>query len=118
MAPSDMTPASGGEQHCQFIVAEPFNASAEQLGVGKVLRLPPTWRDHACCVSVMHSRDVEQRPEWTQKVVNALVKSAIADAGHRVQTAALMSASGETNTPHLEPVLQKYSRRTAKIGRL
>ena len=109
MAPSDMTPALAANSIAGFIVAEPFNASAEQLGVGKVLRFTAdVWRDHACCVSVMHSRDVEQRPEWTQKVVNALVKAQLWTQEHRVQTAALMSASGEHKyTPHLEPVLQK-----------
>ncbi len=109
MAPSDMTPALAANSIAGFIVAEPFNASAEQLGVGKVLRFTAdVWRDHACCVSVMHSRDVEQRPEWTQKVVNALVKAQLWTQEHRVQTAALLSASGEHKyTPHLEPVLQK-----------
>lgn len=109
LPPSDMTNALASNSIAGFIVAEPFNAAAEQLGVGKVLRFTAdVWRDHACCVSVMHSRDVEQRPEWTQKVVNALVKAQLWTQEHRAETAALLSASGaQKYTPHLEPVLKK-----------
>lgn len=109
MPPADMTPALAANSIAGFIVAEPFNANAEQLGVGKVLRFTAdVWRDHACCVSVMHAHDIEQRPEWTQKVVNALVKAQLWTQENRVQTAALMSSTGEHKyTPHLEAALKK-----------
>ncbi len=38
MAPSDMPPAIASKQIAGYIVAEPFNAAAEALGIGKVLR--------------------------------------------------------------------------------
>src|SRR5580698_5861817 len=38
MSPSDMPPALASKQIAGFIVAEPFNAAAEGLKVGKVLR--------------------------------------------------------------------------------
>ena len=51
MSPSDMVPALAVKQVAGFIVAEPFNAAAETLGVGKVLRFTgDVWRRHACCV--------------------------------------------------------------------
>ncbi|WP_186149354.1 ABC transporter substrate-binding protein, partial [Burkholderia gladioli] len=45
MAPSDMPPALAARQVAGFTVAEPFNAAAEQLGIGKVLRFTgDVWR--------------------------------------------------------------------------
>ena len=38
MAPSDMPPALAAKQVAGYIVAEPFDAVAETLGVGKILR--------------------------------------------------------------------------------
>ena len=65
MAPSDMVPALASNQIAGYIVAEPFNAAAETLGIGKVLRFTgDVWKDHACCVVFMHERDLRQRPEW------------------------------------------------------
>ena len=68
MAPADMPPALAQKRIAGYIVAEPFNAAAETLGVGKVLRFTgDVWRNHACCVVFMHERDLEQRPQWSQK---------------------------------------------------
>lgn len=76
MAPSDMVPALAAKQIAGYIVAEPFNAAAEALGVGKVLRFTgDVWKDHACCVVFMQERDLNERPEWSQKVVDAMVKA-------------------------------------------
>src|SRR5699024_4917673 len=71
MSPSDMVPALANKQIAGYTVAEPFNASAEVLKIGKILRFTgDVWKDHACCVVLMHEQDLEQRPEWSQKVVN------------------------------------------------
>lgn len=109
MAPSDMVPALASNQIAGFIVAEPFNATAETLGVGKILRFTgDVWKDHACCVVFMHERDLQQRPEWTQKVVNAQVKAQLWIRGNRAETAALLSKDGANKyTPHAAAVLEK-----------
>lgn len=76
MAPPDMGPALANGAIAGFIVAEPFNAAAETNGIGRVLRFTgDVWRDHACCVVTMHERDLNERPEWSQKVVNAVVNA-------------------------------------------
>lgn len=109
MAPSDMVPALASNQIAGYIVAEPFNASAELLGVGKVLRFTgDVWKDHACCVVFMHERDLQQRPEWSQKVVNAIVKAQLWTRANRAETAALLSKDGVNKyTPHATAVLEK-----------
>ena len=90
-----------------FIVAEPFNAAAEIMGVGKVLRFTAdVWRDHACCLTLMHEHDLQKRPQWVQKVVNALVKAQAWTLDHRAETAALMAKGGRNQyTPHSEEAL-------------
>jgi NitT/TauT family transport system substrate-binding protein len=102
-------PALAGKQIAGYIVAEPFNAAAEALKVGKILRFTgDVWKDHACCVVFMHERDLAQRPEWTQKVVNAMVKAQLWTRANRAETAALLSKDGEHKyTPHSREVLAK-----------
>ena len=109
MAPADMVPALASNQIAGFIVAEPFNATAETLGVGKILRFTgDVWKDHACCMVFMHERDLQQRPEWSQKVVNAMVKAQIWTRENRAETAALLSKDGVNRyTPHSTAVLEK-----------
>ncbi|MET0342687.1 MAG: ABC transporter substrate-binding protein [Polyangiales bacterium] len=109
MAPSDMPPALAGGQIAGYIVAEPFNAAAEQLGVGKILRFTgDVWRNHACCVVFMHERDLTERAAWSEKVVSALVKAQLWTRGHRAETAKLLSKAGKNKyTPHAPEVLAK-----------
>jgi NitT/TauT family transport system substrate-binding protein len=109
MAPSDMPPALAAKQVAGYIVAEPFNAAAETLGVGKVLRFTgDVWRRHACCVVAMQEADVQQRPEWSQKVVNAVVKAQLWVRANRGETAQLLSKDGAGRyTPHAAALLGK-----------
>lgn len=109
MSPSDMVAALANKRIAGYIVAEPFNAAAETLGVGKVLRFTSdVWKDHACCVVFMHERDLTTRPEWTQKVVNAMVKAQLWTRANRAETAAMLSKDGENRyTPHTKEVLAK-----------
>ena len=102
MAPSDMTPALAAGQIAGFIVAEPFNAGAELLKVGKVLRFTgDVWKNHACCVVFMHERDLNQRPEWSQKVVNSIVQAQAWTQDNRAATARLLAKDGPNRyTPH------------------
>ena len=109
MAPSDMVAALAAKNIAGFIVAEPFNAVAENKGVGKVLCFTgDVWRDHACCVTVAHAHDVERRPDWVQKVTQALVKAQLWTLDHRAEAATLLSNAGAGKyTPHQPAVLGK-----------
>ena len=109
MAPSDMPPALAAKQVAGFIVAEPFNAAAELLGIGKVLRFTgDVWKNHACCVVFMHEADLAKRPDWSQKVVTAIVKAQVFARENRSETAQILSKGGVNRyTPQPEPVLAK-----------
>ena len=109
MAPSDMVAALAARSIAGFIVAEPFNAVAETKGLGKVLRFTgDVWRDHACCVTTVHDADVQQRPQWVQKVATALVQAQRWTLEHRTDTAALLSSSGSGQyTSHSPEALQR-----------
>ncbi|MCC7252493.1 ABC transporter substrate-binding protein [Hyphomicrobium sp.] len=109
LAPSDMVPALAAKQIAGYIVAEPFNAAGEALGVGKVLRFTgDVWKDHACCVVLLHERDLNQRAEWSQKVVDAVVKAQVWTRANRLETAKLLSKDGANKyTPHAVEVLKK-----------
>lgn len=109
MAPSDMLPALAGGRISAYIVAEPFVALAEILKVGKVLRFTgDVWKDHACCVVQMHERDLTARPDWSQKVVNAIVQAQAWTRGHRTEAVRLLAKDGAGHyTPHTRETLAK-----------
>lgn len=109
MPPPDMVTALGTEKIAGFIVAEPFNAAAEHFKVGKILRFTAdVWKDHACCVTLMHERDIQARPDWIQKVVNAKVKAQIWANNNREKTAELLAKTGRNQyTPHAAAVLKR-----------
>lgn len=109
MAPSDMVPALAAGQIAGYIVAEPFNAAAEVNQVGKVLRFTgDVWKDHACCVVFMNEQDLSERPEWSQKVVKAMVKAQLWTRDNRAETAQLLSSANENKyTPHSPEILSR-----------
>lgn len=109
MAPSDMVPALASKSIAAFTVAEPFNAQAELLQVGKILRFTgDVWRDHACCVLFMQEHDLNQRPEWSQKVVNGIVQAQHWILSHRAETAQILAHDhAQKYTPHSVTALSK-----------
>lgn len=109
MSPADMVPALAAGQIAGYIVAEPFNAAAEINGIGKVLRFTgDVWKDHACCLVVMHEDHLANRPEWSQKVVNAMVKAQLWTRDNRAETAQLLSAADpQKYTPHSPEILAR-----------
>ena len=116
MAPSDMLPALATGRVAAYIVAEPFVALSEVNKVGKVLRFTgDVWKEHACCVALMHQQDLEGRPEWSQKVVTGLVKAQAWVRDNREHTAELLSRRAPGRyTPHTEDVLKKVLAPTAE----
>lgn len=109
LPPSDMPPALASKRIDGYIVAEPFNALAENLKVGRVQRFTgDVWRNHACCVVFMHEHDLNNRREWSQKVVNAIVKAQLWTRENRAEAAKLLSKDGANRyTPHAPEVLGK-----------
>jgi NitT/TauT family transport system substrate-binding protein len=109
MAPADMGPALANGAIAGFIVAEPFNAAAETNGIGRVLRFTgDVWREHACCVVTMHERDLKDRPEWSQKVVNGIVNAQHWLRDNRKEGAQLLSKDGPGKyTPFPPAVLER-----------
>lgn len=109
MSPADMVPALAAGQIAGYIVAEPFNAAAEINGIGKVLRFTgDVWRDHACCLVFMHEDHLANRPKWSQKVVNAMVKAQLWTRDNRAETAQLLSsADPQKYTPHSPEILAR-----------
>ena len=109
MAPPDMVPALAAGQIAGYIVAEPFNAAAEVNQVGKVLRFTgDVWKDHACCLVFMNEQDLTEHPEWSQKVVNAMVKAQLWTRENRAETAHLLSSAHEQKyTPHSVEILNR-----------
>jgi NitT/TauT family transport system substrate-binding protein len=107
LAPSDMPPALVSGQIHGYIVAEPFNALAENLHIGKILRFTgDVWKQHACCMVFMHESDLNSRPEWSQKVVNAIVKAQLWTKQNRAATINILSKDGDQHyTPHSTSVL-------------
>jgi len=109
LPPSDMPPALASRRIEGYIVAEPFNAAAEAKGIGKVLRFTgDVWRQHACCVVFMHEADLEHRPEWSQKVVDAIVRAQLWTREHRGEAAQILANDGAHHyTPHPSEILAR-----------
>lgn len=109
LPPSDMPPALASQRIAGYIVAEPFNALAESQQVGRIQRFTgDVWRNHACCVVFMHERDLNERPEWSQRVVNAIVKAQVWTRENRAEAAALLAREGSGRyMPHPESLLRQ-----------
>ncbi len=96
MAPPDMPTALSTNAIDGYIVAEPFNAAGEMLAGGRILRFTgDVWKDHACCVVVMHEDDVTARPAWAKKVLAAVVKAQRWASDNTADAAKLISKDGK-----------------------
>lgn len=108
MPPPDMPPALAAKKIDAFIVAEPFNAAGELLAGGKMLRFTgDMWRNHPCCVVCMNEVQVNANPEWTQKVMNAIVKAQIYAQQNKKEVAHMMSRDGKRYLPMKANVVER-----------
>lgn len=108
LPPPDMIAALKARKIAGYIVAEPHNAAAELTQAGKLLRLTgDVWKDHACCVVLMHEADVRQYPQWTQRVVNAIVQAQQWSQINRSELAYLLSRDGGNYMPYPVSVLDR-----------
>ncbi len=109
LAPAEMVSALAAKSIAGFIVADPFNAAAEIAGVGKVLRFSgDVWKNHACCITFLAERDLAERPQWAQRVTNALVRAQLWTRDNQIETARLLANTGDGRyTPHPLQTLSK-----------
>ncbi|HEV2263542.1 MAG TPA: ABC transporter substrate-binding protein [Stellaceae bacterium] len=100
MAPPEMTAGLAARKIDGYIVAEPFNALGELKANARMLRFTgDIWKNHPCCVITMHEDNVKRRPEWTQKIVNAIVRAELYASQHRKEVAQMLSADGKAYLP-------------------
>jgi len=100
MPPPDMPPALAARKIDAFIVAEPFNAFGEMKAGGKIMRFTgDMWKNHPCCVVCMNEKTVNAKPEWTQKVMNAIVRAEVYAQENKAEVAMMMSRDGNGYLP-------------------
>ena len=108
LAPPEMPPALAAGKIDGYIVAEPFNALGEVKVNARMLRFTgDIWKNHPCCVVTAHERDTVERPEWTQKLVNAVVKAQIFASKNKAEVAKLISNEGTGAIPLPADIVHK-----------
>jgi len=108
LPPPDMPPALAAKKIDAYIVAEPFNALGELKAGARMLRFTgDIWKNHPCCVVCMHEEDTTARPEWTQGVMNAVVKAALYASQNKAEVAQLLSKDGAGYLPAPAPVVTR-----------
>lgn len=108
LPPPEMPPALAARKIDAYIVAEPFNALGEIKAGARMLRFTgDIWRNHPCCVVCMNEELTTAKPEWTQKVINAVVKAAIYASHNKAEVAKLLSKDGEGYLPVPSAVVER-----------
>ncbi|MBN2629611.1 MAG: ABC transporter substrate-binding protein [Rhodobacteraceae bacterium] len=100
LPPSEMPPALAARKIDGYIVAEPFNALGELKAGARMLRFTgDIWKNHPCCVVCMNEKVTREKPEWTQKVMNAVVRASIYASENKLEVATLLSKDGAGYLP-------------------
>jgi NitT/TauT family transport system substrate-binding protein len=100
LAPPDMPTALAARKIDGYIVAEPFNALGELRVGARMLRFTgDIWKNHPCCVICTQEANTKDRPEWTQKVVDAIVRGTIYASQNKEEVAKLLSRDGKGYLP-------------------
>ena len=108
LPPPEMPAALAARKIDGYIVAEPFNALGELKAGARMLRFTgDIWKNHPCCVITAHERDTVERPEWSQKVTNAVVKAQIYASQNKAEAARLISKDGSGALPMPADVVLK-----------
>lgn len=106
LPPPDMPTALAGRKIDGYIVAEPFNAIGEMKIGAKIMRFSgDIWKNHPCCVVVMHEGLIHAKPVFAQKVVNAVVRAQLWTSNNRVEAAKILSREGGKYMPVPEEIL-------------
>ncbi len=108
LPPPDMPQALLGKKIDAFIVADPFNALAQEKFSAKIMRYSgDIWKNHPCCVIVTNEHQIQQHPVMIQKAVNAIVRAQAWCLQNPKETAHLLSRDGEGYLPVKESVLAR-----------
>jgi NitT/TauT family transport system substrate-binding protein len=108
LAPPDMPTALAARKIDGYIVAEPFNALGELKVGARMLRFTgDIWKNHPCCVICTQERNTQERPDWTQKVVDAIVRAHIYASKNKAEIARLISRDGKGYLPTPSDVVEK-----------
>jgi NitT/TauT family transport system substrate-binding protein len=108
MPPPDMPPALAARKIDAFIVAEPFNAMGELKAGAKMLRFTgDIWKNHPCCVVCMNEEVTSKKQEWTQKVINAVVRAQVYASQNKKDVAHMLSRDGEKYLPMPAEVVER-----------
>ncbi|MEZ5660932.1 MAG: ABC transporter substrate-binding protein [Burkholderiaceae bacterium] len=114
LPPPEMPAALAARKIDAYIVAEPFNAMGEIKAGARMLRFTgDIWKNHPCCVICMHEAATTQNSEWTQKVMNAVVRSQIYASQNKKEVARLMSKDGEGYLPMPAQIVERAMTRYA-----
>lgn len=108
LQPPDMPTALAAKKIDGYIVAEPFNAMGELKAGATMLRFTgDIWKNHPCCVICMNENDTSKKKEWTQKVVNAVVRGCIYASENKKEVARLLSKDGKAYLPMPAEVIER-----------
>jgi NitT/TauT family transport system substrate-binding protein len=108
LAPPDMPTALAAKKIDGYIVAEPFNALGELRVGARMLRFTgDIWRNHPCCVISTHESYTREKPGWTQKVVDAVVRAHLYASRNKPEIAKLISRDGNGYLPTPADVVVK-----------
>lgn len=106
LPPPEMPIALASNKIDGYIVAEPFNALGENKIGAKILRFTgDIWKNHPCCTVVMNETLIKERPVFTQKVANAIVRAQYWIRANREETAHILSQEGQNLIPVPKEVL-------------
>jgi NitT/TauT family transport system substrate-binding protein len=93
LAPSDMPLALSRGEIDGYIVAEPFGAKAELLGIGKVFVFSKDiWKHHPDCVLVMREEYLKSYPQAALELVRSLINSGIFAEENREEAVRITAA--------------------------
>jgi NitT/TauT family transport system substrate-binding protein len=108
LPPPEMPSSLAAGQIDGYIVAEPFNAAGELLAGGRLLRFTgDMWENHPCCVVCMNENQVNASPEWTQRVINAVVRGAEYAQQNKGNVAEMLSRDGQGYLPMPAEVVRR-----------
>lgn len=108
LQPPDMPTALAAKKIDAYIVAEPFNAMGELKAGAKMLRFTgDIWKNHPCCVVCMHEDATKKKKEWTQKVINAVVRASVYASENKKEVAHMLSKDGKGYLPMPAPVIER-----------
>jgi len=108
LSPPDMPPALLGKRIDAFIVADPFNALAQEKFNARIMRFSgDIWKNHPCCVIVAAESFINKNRVVVQKAVNAVVRAQAWCQKNPKETAHLLSRDGEGYLPVPESVLAR-----------